>query len=63
MGILLKRQTATPSEVVTRIIAMSDALARFWTKSRGGRRALLLQCWRLRGLIVKRHLRVRSRII
>jgi hypothetical protein len=35
MGILLKRQTATPSEVVTRIIAMSDALARFWMKSRG----------------------------
>ena len=35
MRILLKRRTETPEQVVERIVAMSDGLARFWTKARG----------------------------
>lgn len=35
MHILLRRRAATPDEIVSRIVAMSDALARFWMKSHG----------------------------
>lgn len=35
MSVFLKRQTITPHKAVVGIIAMSDALAGFWTKARG----------------------------